>query len=272
MSIQKKRGRGRPKGSTNKKVSTQPQYVFDASKLEIKTGGDLSFDSKIFDPIKTNRELDIILSTDGGLMPATNMILTGGPGSGKTTLVLDMLSDFTTTGKKCLFVSGEMDDIGYYKYCQRIPKFQNVPVLFLKEHAGDVKEVIEHVFNQGWDVIAIDSIAEILEMYKDAMKCTMTAAENWLLSLQDRIKKGHNEGKYYTSIINIQQVTKSGDFVGSNRLKHMVDAMFEITTDKERTFRAISFSKNRDGDKEFKIFFSFYGGEVSYSFETVYED
>lgn len=271
MSVIKKRGRGRPKGSTSKK-SVQPQYVFDVTKLNIQTGGDLNFDPKIFVPIKTNRELDVILSTDGGLMPATNMIITGGPGSGKTTLVLDMLSDFTTNGKKCLFVSGEMDNIGYYKYCQRIPKFQNVPVIFLKEHASNIKEVIEYVFNQGWDVIAIDSIAEILEMYKDSQKCTMTAAENWLLSLQDRIKLGHNEGQYYTSIINIQQVTKSGDFVGSNRLKHMTDSMFEIQTDKERTFRSISFSKNRDGDKEFKVFFSFYGGEVSYSFETVYED
>jgi len=33
--------------------------------------------------MKTNSEVDVILSTEGGVMPGTNMVLVGGPGSGK---------------------------------------------------------------------------------------------------------------------------------------------------------------------------------------------
>lgn len=274
--IEKKRGRGRPKGSTSKKSvkvsvkSVTEEVMFDPSSISTEFGKDLDFDSSIFEPLKIGQEeLDTIISTDGGLMPATNMILVGGPGSGKTTITLDMLSRLTTKGKRCLFVSGEMDRIGYFKMCKRLPTFQNVEVLFLKDHSENVDKVLEYVFNLGYDVVAIDSIAEVIEMYKDLYKCTKTGAESWLIDLQDKTKLGGNKEGKYTSFINIQQVTKDGSFVGSNRLKHMMDAMAHIEVDAERTKRTLHFSKNRDCDKNFKVCFSFFKDEVFYSYELI---
>jgi hypothetical protein len=164
--------------------------------------------------MKTNSEVDVILSTEGGIMPGTNMVLVGGPGSGKSTVALDMLSNFTHQGLKCLFISGEMDEIAHYKYCKRLPKFACVQTLFLKNYTDNVKETLEYVFNQGYDIIAVDSIAEVIEMVKDNYKTTESAAEGWFLQLQDSHKKGNNKGSYYTTFINIQQVTKQGDFAG----------------------------------------------------------
>ena len=234
-------------------------------------GSDLKFNDSLFKSIRTNRELDVILSTEGGLMPGTNMIMVGGPGSGKSTVVLDMLADFTRKGFKCLFVSGEMDEIAHYKYCKRLPKFSIVQTLFLKNYASNVMETLEHVFSQGYDVIAIDSIAEVIEMLRDNCKLTESASESWFLGLQDRMKKGENKNKYYTSFINIQQVTKQGDFVGSNRLKHMTDAMAHIERSKDGLQRSIHFSKNRDCDKDFKMYFTISKDSVYYSYETVSE-
>ena len=159
---------------------------FNPSDVQLFRGSDLSFSEDLFKPHKTNREIDIILSTEGGLMPGTNMVLVGGPGSGKSTVALDMLADFTRQGLKCLFVSGEMDEIAHYKYCKRLPKFACVQTLFLKNYASTIKETIEYVFAQGYDVIAIDSIAEVIEMYKDNYKTTESAAEFWFLNLQDK--------------------------------------------------------------------------------------
>ncbi len=68
----------------------------------------------------------------------------------------------------------------------------------MKNYAENVKETLEHVFNEGYDVIAIDSIAEVLEMYKDAYRTTESNAEFWFLNLQDKHKKGGNSKKYYT--------------------------------------------------------------------------
>jgi predicted ATP-dependent serine protease len=160
-----------------------------------------------------------------------------------------------------------MDEIAYYKYCRRMPKFSNVQTLFLKNYSENIKETVEHVFNLGYDLVCIDSIAEVIEMYKDAYRTTESNAEFWFLNLQDKMKKGENECKYYTTFINIQQVTKAGDFVGSNRLKHMTDAMAHIERSKDGLERSIHFSKNRDCDKDFKMYFTFYNGEVHYTFE-----
>ena len=59
----------------------------------------------------------------------------------------------------------------------------------------------------------------------------------------------------------------AGDFVGSNRLKHMVDAFCHVERSKDGLERSLYFSKNRDCDKDFKVFFSIYDGSVSYAYE-----
>jgi predicted ATP-dependent serine protease len=85
--------RGRPS-----KVTTVTN--FNPSDVQIFRGEDLKFSDELFQPMKTGRELDVILSTEGGLMPGTNLVLVGGPGSGKSTVALDMVADFTRKGLK----------------------------------------------------------------------------------------------------------------------------------------------------------------------------
>jgi DNA repair protein RadA/Sms len=258
MNKQVKRGRPR---------KTNPVIEFNSDSVKLFRGNELNFSEDLFKPMPTGTELDVIFSTEGGLMPGTNMMLAGGPGSGKSTIVLDVLSKLTQQGLKVLFVSGEMDEIAHYKYCKRMPNFNCVQTLFLKNYSHCVKETLEYVFDQGYDVIAIDSIAEVLEMYKDAYRTTESNAEFWFLNLQDKHKKGGNPKNYYTTFINIQQMTKSGDFVGSNRLKHMVDAYCNVERSKDGLERSLFFSKNRDCDKDFKVFFSIYNGGVNYAYE-----
>jgi DNA repair protein RadA/Sms len=242
---------------------------FNPTNIKLFRGSDLKFNESLFKPFKTNTEIDIILSTEGGLMPGTSMMIAGGPGSGKSTVVMDMLSKFTMQGFKCLLVQGEMDQIGHYKYCKRIPVFGCVQTLFLKNHMDNIKETVEHVFNLGYDVIAVDSVAEILDMYKDQNGGTSKQAESWFLNLQDKIKKGNNINGYYTSFINIQQVTKSDEFAGSNRLKHMMEAFCKVERSKDGLERTLHFEKNRDCDKDFKVFFTIHKDSVYYSYENI---
>lgn len=256
----KQERRGRPSKQVN-------EVVFDPTSIQLFRGNDLLFNESLFTPLKTNSEIDMILSTEGGLMPGTSMMIAGGPGSGKSTLVLDMLSKFTQQGLKCLLIQGEMDQIGHYKYCRRMPSFGCIQTLFLKDYVDNVKEIIEHVFDLGYDVIGVDSIAEVLNMYRDQNGGTAKQAESWFLKLQDDVKKGKNSKGYYTSFINIQQVTKSDEFAGSNRLKHMMEAFCKVERSKDGLERSLFFEKNRDCDKDFKVYFSIYNGGVHYAYE-----
>lgn len=258
-SVMKVERRGRPKKQSN------PKSTLDLSSINLVRGNDLSFNESLFKPFKTNTEFDLILSTDGGLMPGVSMMIAGGPGSGKSTLVLDMLSSFTQQGYKCLFIQGEMDEIGHHKYCRRIPKFGCVQTLFLKNHMDNIKEVIEYVFDLGYDVIALDSIAEVIDMYRDQNGGSAKSAESWFLKLQDKVKKGENSKGYYTSFINIQQMTKANEFVGSNRLKHMMESYCAVERSKDGLERSMYFEKNRDCDKDYKIFFSIFGDGVYFA-------
>jgi predicted ATP-dependent serine protease len=262
--IIEKRRPGRPPGTGKHQ---QIMNTFDPTSIELIRGKEMNFNDSLFEPLKTKTPLDSILSSNEGLMPATNIVVCGGPGSGKTTIVLDMLSNLTDQGYKCLFVSAEMDEIGFYKYCKRIPKFANVQTIFAKNYVENIREALEYSFGLGYDVIAIDSIAEVIEMYKDTYRTTESSAELWFLGLQDRMKKGHNEDGCYTAFVNIQQVTKAGDFAGSNRLKHMTDGMCSIVRpDKDSAERIVEFSKNRDAEVGIPISFIISSDHVRYSY------
>ncbi len=130
-----KRGKGRPK-----KSQPTPVVEFDPKSVQIYKGSELKFNDSVFRPMRTGTMMDELLSADKGLMPAVNMIICGGPGTGKSTVVLDMLARLGKSGKKVLFVSGEMDEIGHFKYCKRMPHFATVPTLFLKNYTETVKE------------------------------------------------------------------------------------------------------------------------------------
>ena len=260
LTIQKRETRGR------KPAAAKPTpAAFNPASIQIFRGSELHFDPSILVPMRTDTMMDDILSTNRGLMPATNMIICGGPGSGKTTLVLDLLAELTEQGYNCLFVSGEMDEIGHYKYCRRMPKFATVPTLFIKNYANNLKEAMEHAFKVGYDVIAIDSVAEIVDIYREAYHTTSGSAETWLLDLQTQHKRGENDGAKYTSFVNIQQVTKGGEFAGSNRLKHMTDSMCHVTREKDGDSRKVQFSKNRDCDTISFIKFRIAFNQVEYS-------
>ena len=87
--------------------------------------------------------------------------------------------------------------------------------------------------------------------------------------------KGKNKGKHYTSFLAIQQVTKGGNFVGSNKLKHNTTGMCELRYSNEFAGdRYIKFSKNRRGFKYEKLYFDLESasGSVNYDIKRLERD
>ena len=259
--------RGRPS-----KASQVESCNFNTNSIKLIKMQDLTFDDSLFIPIKTKTLIDSVLSTEGGIFPGTNTIVIGDPGVGKSTVLLDWIADFQRQGKKVLFISGEMNEIDLYGYVKRFPKFAKLPIMFMGDYNTCPKQAIEEVFNQGWDVVLIDSWAEVTSMVQDQMGWARKKVESWLLDLLDKNNKAENKLNKNTAFICIQQMTKAGEFAGSNRIKHMTTAMAQLRYD-GRGFdaeRYIEFSKNRRGGIGEKIYFSLSrGGKVDYSYENV---
>ena len=233
---------------------------------------DLKFDPNLFRPMSTGRAIDAHFSSTRGIMRGTNYAIVGDPGVGKTTVMLDILADLHNRGQKVLFISGEMNEIDLYGYVKRFPKFAKLPIMFMGDYSDCPKEAIEQVFDQGYDVVLVDSWAEVTSMVQDQMGWARKKVESWLLDLLEKNNKAENQSNKNTAFICIQQMTKQGEFAGSNRIKHMTTAMAALRFDGRGADaeRYIEFSKNRRGSVGDKIYFSLHrGGCVDYSFEMV---
>ena len=257
------RGRPRKSNSVTKKTLRE---------LNLVQMNQIEFDPSLFTPMKTNTIVDTILSSEGGLFPGTNTVVIGDPGVGKSTILLDLLASFHKQGKKVLFISGEMNEIDLHGYVKRFPKFGDIPILFLQHYDGQVQEAIESVLDEGYDCVLVDSWAEVNDSFAEENNCTKKKAESWLLDLMDRHNKAKNQRNKHTAFIVIQQMSKSGDFIGSNRIKHMTTSMAHLKFDGRGrdAARYMIFSKNRRGDVGEKIYFSlFRPNNIEYSFEMV---
>ena len=236
-----------------KKVYSAPKKGVNVKVVKM---DDLSFDKGLFTPMRTKTRIDEFFSSDKGVMPGTNVVITGDPGVGKTTVLLDILSDLQQNGKKCLFISGEMNAIDMVGYVRRYPKFGQLDILFMGDYAETNPDVVlKTALKEGYDCVLIDSLAEISDNYVDYFGGTGKSNTNRILQLLDEHNLANNDAGINTTFLVIQQVTKGGTFVGSNKIKHMTTAMGHLKFDGDGQ-RFFHFSKNRRGGNGNKLFFN----------------
>ena len=244
---------------------------------------DIQFEKGLFENWMTGKIMDELLCSYKGLPKGVNYMVIGDPGVGKTTIILDLLSDLSMyNSAKVLFVSAEMNEIDLAIYVQRFPKFQNLDILFVEgefeqeSHSCKTLERLTAILDQGWDVVAIDSFYELQGIIKEEENITLKKAESLLLSLMKQQSKGVNDRSVNTTFLTIQQVTKSGAFVGSNRLKHSITAMMELRLENPKNIysdRYAVFTKHRRGDVGVRLYYDLGAtGDVFYNKERYRND
>lgn len=249
------------KSSTvNVSFDAAPKTGFEINLTKI---NDLKYDQSLFVPIKTGKFIDGAFSQDGGIYPGTNYMLIGDPGIGKTTICLDiLLHAMLNQKKKVLFISAEMNKIDMYGYAQRIKGFGDIPTLFLSDYTDhDTREVIAKTLMQGWDLVLIDSAAEVCEDLR-AHGLSAKEADTWIIDQMTTHNEAKNDTKTYSSFIIIQQVTKGGNFVGSNKWKHNTTGMIELRFQDDDRYAIVT--KNRRGFQFDKICFNIHANDVVY--------
>lgn len=244
---------------------------------------DVRFNPELFSNYLSGTVLDDLLCSYRGLPKGVNYMIIGDPGVGKTTIILDLLSNIRNNnpGARVLFISAEMNEIDLAIYVQRFPKFQDLDILFVEacfdeEGCSHNLEAVRTILEQGWDIVAIDSFYELQGIVKEEEGLTLKKAESVLLSLIKQQNKAANTRGVYTTFLTIQQVTKTGHFMGSNRLKHAITAMLELRLENPKNIysdRYAVFSKHRRGDVGVRLYYDLSGtGDVYYNEEKFEQD
>ena len=244
---------------------------------------DLHFDPELFRNYMSGTVLDELLCSYKGLPKGVNYMIIGDPGVGKTTIILDLLSNIRSCNPcvRVLFISAEMNEIDLAVYVQRFPKFQDLDILFIEAGFDEDEPVhnfekVKEVLRQGWDIVAVDSFYELQGIIKEEEGITLKKEESMLLSLVKKQNKGDNDAGINTTFLTIQQVTKAGHFIGSNRLKHSITAMMELRLENPKNIysdRYAVFSKHRRGDVGVKLYYDLsVTGDVYYNEEKYQQD
>lgn len=233
-------------------------------------------DPSLYKAIKTGTYIDSFWSRKGGIMPGTNTMVTGDPGIGKSSVMMDVLQGIKVTnpGKKVLYVSAEMTRIDmmdpdeFMKYYPNL--FDKVEFLFAgdyieSETGPSFSQALDVVLSRGYDVVVFDSMIEVQQICQEEMGLgTGKQAEKFMLNLMQKHNQAQNDRKVYSAFLLIQQVKKDGEFVGSRRLEHMITAFLRIKWCTEtRGRKYMEFRKNRRGQNKLRLYFKL-GNGVEY--------
>lgn len=182
-----------------------------------------------------------------GFTPSMVTLFTGEPGSGKTTLSLSMASALAQNGNLVVFNTAEESLHQLKRTYNRIGLRGPVRV----GGETNVDELIKatdklRASNPGKRAfIIVDSLQCMDDGYFSTGRITCATAERSLEKLCEWAKEN------YTNVLCINQVNKSGNASGSNKLRHMVDAMCHLGIERKNEelmgLRKFEVTKNRFG-------------------------
>ena len=180
-------------------------------------------------------ELDRVLG--GGLVKGSVVLLSGEPGVGKSTLLLQ-ICDTLGNDRSVLYVSGE-ESSGQLKLRAERLSVRGSNLYILTE--TNIENILSEAVKIKPDVIIADSVQT---MYSDKINSAPGSITNVKEVAMAFISKAKSEG---ISVILVGHINKEGSIAGPKVLEHMVDAVLNFEGDKKQTYRIIRANKNRYG-------------------------
>jgi DNA repair protein RadA/Sms len=182
-----------------------------------------------------------------GFVPSSVMMLTGTPGAGKTTMLLQLADAITGSGHICLYNTGEESLYQVKMVAERL-KLKNG---FVVGQDIMVEEVLEHAdelraANKGKQIFILQDSLQTLDDGKYGGGTNSMTPVRSTEMLTDWAKSN------YGIVCFIGQVTKGGEFAGKNTIKHAVDVHGHLFIDDDKksdTYgeRLFEINKNRFG-------------------------
>jgi DNA repair protein RadA/Sms len=174
----------------------------------------------------------------GGVVPGSLVLVSGDPGIGKSTLLLQMTAMMAETAGPVLYVSGEESAHQIKMRADRLGLHAD-DLYLLTETA--LEAIIEHMQTLGPRVLVIDSIQTTHVSELDSAPGNISQIRACAARLQDVAKSTG------VAMFLVGHVTKEGIIAGPRVLEHIVDTVLYLEGDRFHTFRLLRAVKNRFG-------------------------
>ena len=181
-------------------------------------------------------ELDFVLG--GGIVPGSVVLLGGEPGTGKSTLLLQVGARLGVSGKTVLYVSGEESAYQIKLRASRLHEPTD-SVLILSETAAEA--VVDRVEDLEPDILIVDSIQTLYTRRLESAPGSVGHVREVAAGLQ-RLAKSRE-----MATLIIGHVTKEGGIAGPKVLEHIVDVVLYFESPPNLDHRIIRATKNRFG-------------------------
>lgn len=183
----------------------------------------------------TISEFDRLLG--GGLVKGEVVLLTGNPGIGKSTLLLQTAKEYSVYGE-VLYVSGEESPAQIKSRGERLG-ITSDNIYLMSE--TDIQSIYEYVLSKKPKIVIVDSIQTLYNSAIDSIPGTPTQIRECTLKIVELAKK--NEVSFFI----VGHITKDGKVAGPKMLEHMVDAVFQFEGEEGLFYRILRSEKNRFG-------------------------
>jgi DNA repair protein RadA/Sms len=181
-------------------------------------------------------ELDRVLG--GGIVSGAVVLLAGEPGTGKSTLLLDVASRAASQARTVLYVTGEESAAQVRLRAERIGALR--PRLLLAAET-DLATVLGHVDQVAPDLLVVDSVQTIASEAVDGAPGNVGQVREVAASL---IRVAKQRGM---ATVLVGHVTKDGSIAGPRVLEHLVDVVCQFEGDRHSRLRLLRAVKNRYG-------------------------
>lgn len=181
-------------------------------------------------------EFDRVLG--GGIVPGAAILLSGEPGVGKSTLLLEVAAQSARAGRRVLYASAE-ESLGQVRLrAERTGALHEE--LFLASET-DLATILGHVDQTTPELLIVDSVQTVASSMIDGAAGQPSQVREVASTL---IRVAKERG---LPVILVGHVTKDGQVAGPRILEHLVDVVCHFEGDRQTSLRFVRALKNRFG-------------------------
>lgn len=180
-------------------------------------------------------ELDRVLG--GGAVAGSLVLVSGAPGIGKSTLLLQICNSLCA-GRKVLYVSGEESERQLKLRAERLGVSPEALFVLSETRLSDILEAVAETKP---DILIVDSIQTLYNEENDSSPGSVSQVKDCTMSMMQLSKSNG------ITVFVVGHINKDGNIAGPKVLEHMVDCVLYFEGDPNSSYRLLRAAKNRFG-------------------------